>query len=117
MSSNAGWQTGPFGTVNQYGYGYNYGWNGGPMAFDIAAIQDLYGANMSYHANADTYVLPDINDVAGGTGTYYTCIWDAGGTDEIVYNGIRNATIDLRAATLDNTGNARGGGASRKRHE
>jgi Peptidase M10 serralysin C terminal len=95
MSYNDGWRTGPFGTSHQEGYG----WQAGPMAFDIAAIQDLYGANMSYHANADTYVLPDIN----AAGTYYICIWDAGGTDEIVYNGSRDAIIDLRAATLDNT--------------
>ena len=42
-------------------------------------------------------------------GTYSNCIWDAGGTDEIVYNGVRDVTIDLRAATLDNT--PTGGGA------
>lgn len=28
-------------------------------------------------------------------------IWDTGGTDRIVYNGGRDTTIDLRAATLD----------------
>jgi serralysin len=67
------------------------------MAFDIAGIQDLYGANMSSHANADSYVLPDAN----AAGTYYSCIWDAGGTDAIGYNGTRDAVIDLRAATLD----------------
>lgn len=95
MSYNDGWRTGPFGTSHQEGYG----WQAGPMAFDIAAIQDLYGANTTYHANADTYVLPDID----AAGTYYSCIWDAGGIDEIIYNGMRDATIDLRAATLDNT--------------
>jgi hypothetical protein len=100
MSYNDGWRTG-LGTSHQEGYG----WQAGPMAFDIAAIQDLYGANMSYHTNADTYVLPDIN----AAGTYFSCIWDAGGTDEIVYNGVRDVTIDLRAATLDNT--PTGGGA------
>ena len=95
MSYNFGWPAGPLGTSHQEGYG----WEAGPMAFDIAAIQDLYGANMSYHANDDTYVLPDIN----AAGTDYVCIWDAGGTDEIVYNGSSDAIIDLRAATLDNT--------------
>ena len=101
MSYNDGWPAGPLGTSHQEGYG----WQAGPMAFDIAAIQDLYGANTSYHANADTYVLPDVN----AAGTYYICIWDAGGTDEIVYNGASDAIIDLRAATLDNT--PTGGGA------
>jgi Peptidase M10 serralysin C terminal/Matrixin len=95
MTYNDGWRSSPFGGSHFEGYG----WQAGPMAFDIAAIQDLYGANMSYHADANTYVLPDTN----GAGTYYSCIWDAGGTDEIVYNGTRNAVIDLRAATLDNS--------------
>ena len=44
----------------------------------------------------DTYTIVDTN--GGGTG--YLCIWDAGGTDAIVYNGTRNATLDLRPATL-----------------
>jgi serralysin len=85
MSYNDGWPAGPLGTSHQEGYG----WEAGPMAFDIAAIQDLYGANMSYHANADTYILPDVN----AAGTYYICIWDAGGTDEIVYNGVRMSAV------------------------
>ena len=74
------------------------------MAFYIAAIQYLYGANMSYHTGGDTYALPDGN----GAGTYWSCIWDAGGTDQMVYNGTRNVVIDLTAATIDNT--ATGGG-------
>lgn len=77
----------------------NYGYFAGPMAFDIAALQFLYGANTSYHTGNDTYVLPDANTV----GTYWTCIWDAGGSDTIAYNGTRNVTIDLLAATLDNS--------------
>src|SRR5262245_58599018 len=85
MSYNDGWPGGPLGTSHKEGYG----WEAGPMAFDIAAIQDLYGANMSYHANADTYILPDVN----AAGTYYICIWDAGGTDEIVYNGVRMSAV------------------------
>ena len=28
----------------------------------------------------------------------WQCIWDTGGTDTIVYDGRKNATIDLRAA-------------------
>jgi serralysin len=75
----------------------NYGFVGGPMAFDIAAIQQLYGANNSYRTGSDTYFLPDAN-VAG---TYFTCIWDAGGFDTIAYNGSRSVTINLNAASLD----------------
>ena len=70
---------------------YNDGWSGqpsksadwgyqmGPGAFDIAAIQKLYGANMSYHTGSDTYTLPGAN--VSGTGWF--TLWDAGGDDTI----------------------------------
>ena len=77
----------------------NYGYYAGPMAFDIAAIQDLYGANTNFHGGSDTYNLPDQNAL----GTYWTCIWDTGGIDSISYNGNRDVTISLVAATLDNS--------------
>ncbi|MEQ1955701.1 M10 family metallopeptidase [Mesorhizobium sp. CN2-181] len=76
----------------------SYGYYSGPMAFDIAAIQYLYGATI-HNTGGDTYWLPDTN----GAGTYWTCIWDTAGTDTIAYGGGGNATIDLRAATLDNS--------------
>ena len=66
------------------------------MAFDIAAIQFLYGPNTTYHSGSDTYLLPDTN----APGTAWRCIWDTGGTDTIAYDGKQNATIDLRPATL-----------------
>ncbi len=77
-----------------------YGVAATPMAFDIAAIQALYGANTSYHTGKNVYVLPDAN--AAGV-AMWRCIWDAGGVDEMRYNGARNAIIDLTAATLDNS--------------
>ena len=95
MSYNDGWQTGPSGLPT----GDDYGWQSGPMAFDIAAIQYLYGKNNSYQTGDNTYALPDVNAL----GTFWSCIWDAGGTDAIVYNGSRNVLIDLTAATLDNS--------------
>jgi serralysin len=73
-----------------------YGLPAGPMAFDIAAIQELYGPNTNFHNGADTYLLPD----GGGAGTFWRCIWDTGGTDTIRYDGSFSATIDLRPATL-----------------
>lgn len=97
MSYLDGWRT-----VMGSPPGYNYGWQSGPMAFDIAAIQYLYGANMSYHTGNDTYVL---GNIAGNE--MLSCIWDAGGTDTIQYNGSYGCTIDLRPATL---ANAPGGG-------
>jgi serralysin len=76
----------------------DYGHASTPMAFDVAAIQFLYGANNSYHTGADTYLIPDTNSA----GTSWQCIWDAGGADWIAYHGARDVTIDLRAATLVN---------------
>src|SRR5947209_2644665 len=66
------------------------------MAFDIAAIQDKYGVNEDTATGDDVYLIKDVN----APGTYYTSIWDAGGTDEIKYVGARDANIDLRPATL-----------------
>ncbi|WP_417692148.1 matrixin family metalloprotease [Roseibium sp.] len=76
-----------------------YGNVAGPMAFDIAAIQFLYGANTATAAGSDSYLVPDSN----GSGTYWTSIWDTGGTDEIRYNGSSDVSISLVAATLDNS--------------
>ncbi|MBX9775705.1 MAG: cadherin domain-containing protein [Xanthobacteraceae bacterium] len=76
----------------------SYGYAAGPMAYDIAAIQYLYGAKAA-NTGSDTYWLPDGN----GAGTYWSCIWDTAGTDTIAYGGNGFATIDLRAATLDNS--------------
>ena len=93
MSYNRGWQTNPSGEpapISAFGY------QGTPMALDIAVLQAKYGANLSYRTGADTYLLPASNDV----GTFYSCIWDAGGVDTIVHDGSAPAVIDLRAATL-----------------
>jgi len=92
MTYNDGWQTAPHGNVPSLSYGYQ----GTPMALDIAALQAAYGANMSTNAGNTTYALPDTN----GTGTFYQAIWDAGGMDRIIASGSKDATIDLRPATL-----------------
>jgi Ca2+-binding RTX toxin-like protein len=90
MSYNDGWDDVPSNS-------YAYGWQGGPMALDIAALQKLYGANMTYHTGNDTYVLPSVN----ASGTFWSCIWDAGGIDVISADGLaRNAIINLNAASL-----------------
>ena len=73
-----------------------YGFPITPMAFDIAAIQFLYGPTTTFHSGSDGYGLPDEN----GPGTFWYCIWDTGGIDTIVYDGKKNATIDLRPASL-----------------
>ena len=75
----------------------SYGQIAGPMAFDIAALQEMYGAR-EHATGDDVYVLPSGN----GVGTYWSCIWDTGGVDEMAYSGTSNVTIDLRQASLEN---------------
>lgn len=69
-----------------------------PMAFDIATLQAMYGANMTTGAGNDIYSLL--------TGAW-RCIWDAGGIDTLT-GTVGNDVLDLRAASLTNT--ALGGG-------
>lgn len=76
----------------------DWGYTGGPMAFDIAAAQSIYGPNRETGKGATTYYLP----IEGKAGTFWSCIWDAGGTDTIRNGGATACTIDLRAATLKN---------------
>jgi Ca2+-binding RTX toxin-like protein len=93
MSYEDGWQTSPYGNASTTA---GYGYLSGLMAFDIAAIQDKYGVNEDWATGDDVYVMKDVN----ASGTMYESIWDAGGIDSIVYGGNRDATIDLRPATL-----------------
>jgi serralysin len=98
MSYVEGWVAGigvprvPDGSLDR-----SHGYAGTPMALDIAAIQAKYGANMSWRTGDDVYRLPDAN----GIGTFWACLWDAGGHDAISAAGSAlGAVIDLRAATL-----------------
>ncbi|MFH2088288.1 MAG: M10 family metallopeptidase C-terminal domain-containing protein, partial [Pseudomonadota bacterium] len=60
-----------------------------PMPLDILAIQQIYGANLSFHTGNDIYVL----DASAIVQT----IWDAGGTDTLSAASSSSAvTIDLR---------------------
>ena len=97
MSYNTGFATHPD-AVNSFppGASIRWGWEGTPGAFDIALIQQKYGATAN-ETGDNVYVLPIIN--AGGTG--WECIWDTGGNDTIEHNGTVSAYIDLTAATLD----------------
>jgi serralysin len=100
MSYNDGWQTSPYGTPRDGGLTGTevdqFGWIGTLSPLDIAVIQDKYGVNEDTSKGDDLYTIKDFN----GPGNYYAAIWDAGGTDEIRYEGAADATIDLRAATL-----------------
>ena len=60
-----------------------------PMVLDIAAIQYLYGANMSYRTSNDTYNFDPLTP-------FFKTIWDAGGNDTIsASNFTLPSVIDL----------------------
>ncbi len=82
-------------------------WGGatGLGALDIAALQNMYGANNSYNSGSNTYDLATSN--ASGVG--YQAIWDTGGSDTIRYSGSGITVIDLRPATLDYSSTGGGG--------
>lgn len=64
-----------------------------PMPLDILAIQQIYGANMSYHTGDDVYTFPS----NGAPST----IWDAGGVDSIdASSALFPVTIDLHAGNF-----------------
>ena len=60
-----------------------------PMLYDIAAIQYMYGANMTYHTGNDTYTFDPSTP-------FLRTIWDAGGNDTIsIANFSAGSKIDL----------------------
>ena len=61
-----------------------------PMLYDVAAIQYLYGANLTYKTGNDIYSFDSATP-------FFRTIWDAGGTDTIsVSNFSKGCIIDLR---------------------
>ena len=92
MTYNDGWQTDPDGRNRSE----DHGWQGTMMGFDVAVLQQKYGANTTFATGDTQYALAGANQ----SGSFFACIWDSGGTDQITYDGNRNATIDLRAAHL-----------------
>jgi serralysin len=89
MSYNNDWDSQPSSS-----YAFGCGILG---AFDIAALQAIYGANTNYNSGSNTYSLPTANT----SGVGWLCIWDSGGIDTISNAGSALAcTINLSAATL-----------------
>ena len=86
------------------------GYAAGPLAYDIAAIQALYGKNDTHNDGNTVYELKDWGEPEGASsdGAHWETIWDTGGTDSIIYNGRENVVINLNPATLD--GSKAGGG-------
>ena len=65
----------------------------GPMLYDIAAVQYLYGANMTTRAGDDTYAFADTPRLQ--------TIWDAGGTDLVDTTAVTsNVAVDLNAGAF-----------------
>ena len=91
MSYNDGFQSETGNVVSS-----RYGHTSTLSPLDIALLQQRYGAEDTNRAGSTTYTLKDAN----AKGTSYVAIWDTAGTDSIAYGGARDATIDLRAATL-----------------
>ncbi len=90
MSYNSDWDSQP-GAAN---YSYGYGILG---AFDIAALQAIYGVNTAYNTGSNTYYLPTANAV----GTGWFSLWDAGGVDAISnYGSSLSCSINLNHAAL-----------------
>ncbi|WP_162912903.1 M10 family metallopeptidase C-terminal domain-containing protein [Rhodospirillaceae bacterium SYSU D60014] len=70
----------------------------GPMLYDIAAAQYLYGPNRSFHAGDDVYRLSASREQVH-------TIWDAGGTDGIDASNQRLAvSVDLEAGHFSSIG-------------
>lgn len=77
-----------------------------PMLYDIAAIQYLYGANMSYHTGDDTYAF------SNSVSTIQT-LWDADGNDTLsAENQTLTAVIDLREGGFSSIGPDNFGGTA-----
>jgi len=107
MSWNHGWPAGPYGDEyfdGTYIHVNDFGYEATPMALDVAVLQGIYGANFSHATGNSVYFLPETN----GLGTFFEAIWDAGGVDTLRYDGLADAIIDLRPATL--AGEVGGGG-------
>lgn len=83
-----------FREVTDTGHGYSWtSWTiqpEGPMMYDIAAIQHLYGANGTARTGNDLYTFdPDT--------PFFKTLWDAGGLDTLsVSNFDKGCIIDLR---------------------
>lgn len=87
-----------------------FGAQGALGAFDIAALQAIYGAKANNTGN-DVYALP----LTQGPGTGWKAIWDTGGIDTITAAGSpMRVSIDLREATMQVNDTAAGGYYSAK---
>ncbi|BAU09863.1 hypothetical protein LEP3755_03380 [Leptolyngbya sp. NIES-3755] len=85
-----------------------------PMAYDIRALQYLYGVR-SYNSTNTNYVFNSVNNytlngqVFGTTGTSKQSVWDSGGVDTFNFSGLATTDryrFDLRGGGLMTTQSA-----------
>lgn len=70
----------------------------GPMLFDVAAIQYLYGKNMGWQTGNNTYNWD-------ASARIFQTIWDAGGVDTIdASNQLRGVSINLNSGQFSSIG-------------
>ncbi|QHM70762.1 Serralysin C [Mixta intestinalis] len=85
-----------------------------PLLDDIAAIQRLYGANMSTRTGNTVYGFSsnsgrDYYSATNGTDALIFSVWDAGGNDTFNFSGYtQNQLINLNAGTFSNVGGLTG---------
>jgi Ca2+-binding RTX toxin-like protein len=88
MYSIMGYDRSPYATIEAYEL----------MLYDIAAIQYIYGANMSYEAGNSTYTFSNSSEEL-------RTLWDAGGEDAIdASNQSRSVVIDLHDGAFSSIG-------------
>ena len=82
-----------------------------PLLDDIAAVQRLYGVNMSTRTGDTIYgfnanVSQPWFNVANASGAMIFSVWDAGGTDTLDFSGYFNngQVIDLRQGAFSSVG-------------
>ncbi|MEY4254862.1 MAG: bifunctional hemolysin/adenylate cyclase precursor [Pseudomonadota bacterium] len=83
-----------------------------PLMDDIAAMQKLYGANMTTRTSDTVYGFNSTADrdwfsasLNGVARSVVFCVWDAGGNDTFDFSGYgQNQTIDLRAGAFSHVG-------------
>ena len=80
-----------------------------PLLYDVAALQKLYGANMSTRTGDTVYGFNNNSgraayDLAGDPSAVFT-IWDAGGIDTLDLSGYSSASrVDLREGAFSDAG-------------
>ncbi len=92
--------SGGFYTNEYYGYAQTY------MAYDIAALQAIYGVNWSHNDTDNTYTwssttgemsIDGAGQGAAGSNRIFSTLWDGGGDDTIDLSNLQNAIIgDLK---------------------